>query len=179
MFNTVILKNPVLMASIGGPSGIRGEVRVKAFTGDPLALADYGSLYSKRGDKFTIAALRLSKKIVIVKFKGINSRDMAEKLNGTQLFIDRTALPDDTEEDEFYITDLIGLNVLEKNGETIGTIKAVPNFGAGDMLEISGSGKTWFLEFTATNVPDINIEKGYVTIVKPQEIDERDQEASH
>jgi len=106
------LENPVLMGKIGAAHGIRGEVRVKSFTDDPMALGDYGSLYSSDGRKFKITNLRFSKTVVVTKFKGINSRNDAEALNGTELFIDRSNLPDDTEEDEFYVTDLIGAAVV-------------------------------------------------------------------
>ena len=169
------LENPILMATIGGPSGIRGEVRVKAFTGDPMALGDYGSLYALDGQKLKITNLRPAKNVVIAKFKGINSREDAEKLNGTELFVDRTALPDDGDEDEFYISDLIGMQVRAANGKTLGTIKDVPNFGAGDMLEIAGPGQSWFLGFTRDNVPEIDLDRRTVTIVPPGEVSERDE----
>ena len=178
------LTNPILMAQIGAPHGIKGEVRVKSFTGDPLALGDYGSLYDKDGRKFKIMRLRPANTVVVVKFKGVNFRDEAQALNGTELFIDRSMLPNDEDEGEFYVTDLIGCDVLIDSGEQIGTIMAVPDFGAGNLLEIApmlesgGFGSNlWYLEFTMKNVPKIDLEKHAVTIVSPQEISERDEEA--
>ena len=83
------LKNPILMAQIGAPHGVKGEVRVKSFTGDPLALGDYGSLYDGDGRKFKVMRLRPSKNVLVVKFKGTNTREEAEALNRVELFIDR------------------------------------------------------------------------------------------
>lgn len=175
------LKNPILMAQIGAPHGVKGEVRVKPFTGDGMALADYGSLYDDAGNKFKIVRLRPAKTVMVVKFKGINTRDEAVALNRRELFIDRSSLPDDTDEDEFYISDLIGMDAFNEAGQLIGTILTVPDFGAGNLLEISpvleGGGfgtKTWFLEFTRENVPHVNLSKGTVTIQLPDEVSERD-----
>ncbi|MEO1399042.1 MAG: ribosome maturation factor RimM [Pseudomonadota bacterium] len=171
----MILKEPVLLATIGGAHGIKGEVRVKAFTADPHALGDYGSLFTKDGRKLKITRMRPSKAVMVVKFKGVNDRSEAEALNGTDLYVDRSALPDDTEDDEFYVTDLIGCTVVDRAGASIGSIVAVPDFGAGDLLEISGNGaQTWFLEFTRDNVPEIDLETRLVTVVLPDEVSERD-----
>lgn len=176
------LKNPVLMAQVGAPHGIKGEVRVKSFTGDPLALGDYGALRTSDGERMKIMRLRQSKNVVIVKFKGINFRDEAEAIRGKELFVDRSALPDDTQEDEFYINDLVGMDVLDTEGKLVGRIHDVPDFGAGTLLEIAPSldnqqfvtSKTWLLEFTKLNVPQINLEKRVVTIVLPDEVSERE-----
>ncbi len=175
------LDNPILMARIGAPHGIKGEVRVKSFTDDPLALGDYGSLYSPVGEKFKITRLRPQKGVVVVKFKGVNTRNEAEQLNGTELFIDRSALPDDVDEDEFYITDLIGCDAKTADGTKVGSIIAVPDFGAGPLLEISPSSgaspdgaASWYLEFTLKNVPNIDLDAREITIVMPPQVSERD-----
>ena len=173
------IENPVLIAKIGAPHGIKGEVRVKSFTDDPLALGDYGSLYSGDGRKFKLMRARLQKNLVIAKFKGVNFRDEAEALNGIELFIDRSMLPDDTEEDEYYVTDLIGMDVVDETGTKVGTIAAVPDFGAGDLLEITpaaGRGdKSWYLEFTLANVPSVDIAERRVTVHLPDSVSERDE----
>lgn len=173
------LNNPVLLGIIGGSHGIKGEVRVKSFTDDPLAFGDYGSLRSTDGRKFKVMRLRTQKHMLVVKFKGYNFRDEAETLNGTELFVDRSELPDDTEEDEFYVTDMIGMSVKDTEGAPIGTLIAVPDFGAGNLLEISGrsptSSKSWFLEFTKENVPDMNFETREITVRVPVEVSERDE----
>lgn len=174
------LQKPILLATIGAVHGIKGEVRVKSFTDDPLALADYGSLWSLDGRKFKITNLRPQKTVLVVKFKGINSRDEAEALNGTELFVERTALPDDIADDEFYVTDLIDCAVVDTDGAAVGRVIAVPDFGAGSVLEITPSKQTqssqthtWYLDFSQKNVPDIDLEKRQITVILPTEISER------
>ncbi|MFD0915030.1 ribosome maturation factor RimM [Pseudahrensia aquimaris] len=175
------MKKPILMAQIGAPHGVKGEVRVKPFNEDPLALDAYGSLYDKDGRKFKIMRLRAQKTMLVVKFKGVSTREEAEALNRVELFIDRSMLPDVTEEDEFYVQDLIGCDVLENDGTRVGNVMAVPDFGAGDLLEIAplmdGGGlgsNTWFLEFTQANVPVVDLENRRIIIAPPTEISERD-----
>lgn len=171
------LDNPILMARIGGAHGIKGEVRVKPFGDDPLTLSDYGSLYSKDGRKFKIMRMRAAKSVLVVKFKGVNYRDEAETLNGTDLYIDRSMLPDDMEEDEFYVTDLVDCQVIDPQGTSIGKVLAVVNFGAGDLVEIMpvGSGHSVFVEFSQENVPTIDLETKSIVVVMPQEVSERDE----
>jgi 16S rRNA processing protein RimM len=127
------------MAVIGAAHGIKGELRVKAFTGDPLALGDYGPLHAADGRVFEIANLRPQGEVVVARFKGISDRNAAEALTGTELFIDRSALPDDADEDEFYHADLVGLAVRDETGAEIGSVTAVHDFGGGDILEIRHS----------------------------------------
>lgn len=166
------------MATIGAAHGIRGEVRVKAWGSDPMTLADYGSLYDKDGRKFRITNLRPAKTVVVVKFKGINTREEAESLNGVELFIDRSKLPDNTEEDEFYVTDLIGCTTVDSQGTVIGRVVEVPNFGAGDLIEIrlEGTGKAILIEFSKENVPAIDLDLRQLTVSLPEEVSERDKD---
>ncbi len=159
------LKNPVQMAVIGAAHGIRGELRVKSFTGDPMALADYGPLQTRDGRKFTIADIRPANNVVIVRLKGVSDRNAAEALTNTELFVDRSVLPDDTGDDEFYHADLVGLKVRDDTGAEIGSVTAVQNFGGGDLLEIAVAGRHDILvPFTAAAVPEIAVPDGYVRI---------------
>ena len=164
------------MASIGGPHGTKGEVRVKAFGDDPMSLDQYGSLYAQDGRKFKIMRMRPSKAVLIVKFKGINYRDEAQALNGIELYIDRSMLPDDTEEDEFYVSDLVDCQVQNLQGQRLGKVLAVVNFGAGDLIEIqqTNSDQTVMLEFTHQNVPEVDLDSKVITIDPPAEVSERD-----
>ena len=108
------LHNPILMATIGAAQGLRGEVRVRAYTADPLALGDYGNLHSKDGRIFEILEIREAKNVAIVRFRGINDRNAAEALNGLELFIERENLPDDElDDDEFYYAYLEGLEAVD------------------------------------------------------------------
>lgn len=134
-------ENPIQMAIIGAAHGVRGELRVKTFTGDPLALGDYGPLFSKDGRAFEVIDIRPANTVVVVRFKGVSDRSAAEALTGTELFVDRSALPDDGEDGEFYHADLVGLTVKDEAGALIGKVTAVLNFGGGDILEITHAGR--------------------------------------
>jgi 16S rRNA processing protein RimM len=158
-------KTPIQMAVIGAAHGIKGELRVKTFTGDPLALGDYGPLYAKDGRAFEIANIRPAGDVVVVRFKSVADRNAAETLTGTELFVDRAALPDDFEEGEFYHADLIGLAVRDETGAELGTIIAVHNFGGGDILDISYKSRRGVLvPFTEAAVPVVEIAGGFVAI---------------
>ncbi len=159
------LKNPIQMAVIGAAHGIKGELRVKTFTGDPLALGDYGPLYTKDGRAFEIVDIRPANTVVVVRFKGVGDRNAAEALTGTELFVDRSALPDDGEDDEFYHADLVGLAVKDETGVAVGKVSAVQNFGGGDILEVTYQGRKGVLiPFTEAAVPEIDIGAGFVRI---------------
>ena len=158
------LKNPVLLGVIGAAHGIKGEVRVKSFTGDPLALADYGPLHAKDGRSFEIASLRPANTVVVVRLKGVSDRNQAEALNGVELFAERATLPAE-EDGEFFHEDLVGLSVRDETGSTIGKITAVQNFGGGDILELKlANGKEALIPFTHAAVPDVEIAGGFVRV---------------
>jgi 16S rRNA processing protein RimM len=158
-------QNPVQMAVIGAAHGIKGELRVKTFTGDPLALADYGPLHARDGRAFQIVDIRSANTVVVVRFKGISDRNAAEALAGTELFVDRSMLPDDGEEDEFYHADLVGLAVRDDTGADIGKVVAVHNFGGGDILDVTlGERKGVLIPFTQAAVPDVSITEGFIRI---------------
>ncbi len=176
------LKNPVLLGKIGAPHGVQGELRVSSFTDDPMALGDYGVLRSRDGREFTLKKARPAKNVLVVRFKEIQTRNDAENVRGVELFVERSALPQNAEGDEFYIDDLIGMETIDEDKQVTGKIHGVPNFGAGDLLEISPKTatdrfgtNTWFLAFTKENVPEIDFEKRLVRIVMPNQISERDE----
>ncbi|MDD9908309.1 MAG: ribosome maturation factor RimM [Ahrensia sp.] len=167
----------VLLARIGAPHGIKGHVRVKAF-GDPQALDSYGDLFTSDGRSLTIKTMRASKSVMIVKFQCVDTREAAEVLNGCELFVPRSALPDHEDDDEFYVADLIGCAALDKAGTALGTVRDVANFGAGDLLEIAppDGDQSWYLEFSETNVPHVDVNAKRVTICRPDEVSERDSD---
>jgi 16S rRNA processing protein RimM len=159
------LKNPVQMAVIGAPHGIKGELRVKAFTADPLALGDYGPLFTKDGRSFEIVDIRPANTVVVVRFKQVRDRNAAEALAGTELFVDRSALPDEGDDSEYYHADLVGLAVRDETGAEIGKVAAVQNFGGGDILELMLTGrKQVLIPFTQVAVPVIDIDGGFIGI---------------
>ena len=175
------LQNPVQIAVIGAAHGIKGELRGKTFTSDPQALADYGTLYASDGSAFEIAAIRPAKEVVVVRFKGVNDRNAAEALTGTELFVDRSALPEDMDEGEFYHADLIGLSVKDEAGETVGKVSAVQNFGGGDILEIQYAGRKGVLiPFTKAAVPEVDLVAGFIRVeaIAAGLVDDEDDEAA-
>jgi len=153
------------MAVIGAPHGVKGEVRVKAFTGDPEAIGDYGPLFGPDGRIFEIAKARPAKAGVVVRFAGVADREAAAALTGTPLFIDRSALPEDLDEEEFYHADLIGLDVRDSVGAALGRIVAVHDFGGGDVLELKlKDGRSVMIPFTRSAVPQVDISGGFARI---------------
>ena len=165
------LNAPVILAVIGAPHGVRGEVRVKSFVADPMSLKGYGTLLAEDGRGFQIERLRPAKDVVVVKFRGVDDRDAAAKLTGLTLGVERSALPA-AEEDEFYHADLIGLEALDGAGASLGTVIAVQNFGAGDILEIAPpKGPSLLVPFTKESVPAIDIAAGRLVVVPPIEVE--------
>lgn len=171
--------NKLLLGQIGAAHGIKGHVRIAAHTQDPLAIGSYGPLDTDRpGLTVTLSKLRLHKTVVVAQIKGINDRTAAEALNGVNLFIDRDKLPPAEDDDDFYHADLIGLEARLDTGVTIGQVSALPNFGAGDLLEVRDpqSGDTFLYPFTKAVVPHVNVAEGYLTIVVPLDAEEGEEE---
>jgi 16S rRNA processing protein RimM len=161
----------ICVAQIGGAHGIRGEVKLKSFTADPMAVKDYGPLSSEDGAaSFEIEAMRPAKGHLVVRFRGVHDRNAAERLTNLRLFVPRERLAP-PEADEFYHADLIGLSAVTADGSVIGTVVAIHDFGAGDILELrpATGGSTIMLPFTDACVPDIDIAGGRITVVLPQE----------
>jgi 16S rRNA processing protein RimM len=159
----------VLVGVIAAAHGIKGEVKVKAFTASPEGLSFYGSLQTEGGRQLEIAALRPGKSDeVIVAFAGIADRNMAETLKGQRLYVPRAVLPE-PDSGEFYHADLVGLKAQDGSGKTVGTVRGVHNFGAGDVLEIEFSGGAMeFIAFTDANVPVVDVAGGYIVIEPPR-----------
>ena len=170
---------PILLGQIGAAHGIKGAVRIAAHTQDPMSIGDYGPLDTDRaGLTITIEKLRLHKNVVVAHIKGVGDRNAAEALNGVGLYIDRSRLPEPEDDDDFYHADLIGLEARLATGQIIGQVSAVPNFGAGDLIEIrdSNSGDTFLYPFTKAVVPTIRIAEGYLIIDVPLDAEEGEEE---
>jgi 16S rRNA processing protein RimM len=171
----------ITVALVGAPHGIKGDVRVKPLTEHPMAIQSYGPLAAKDGRVFAIEALRpaagSSPDMLIVRFRGIASREAAEALKGLELSVDRTNLPA-AGPDEFYHADLVGLAAVMPDGTSLGTVVAVQNFGAGDLLEVAPpAGATMLVPFTEAAVPEINLAESRVVIVPPDGLLDSDEEA--
>jgi 16S rRNA processing protein RimM len=160
------------VAVIAGAHGVRGDVRIKSFTADPKGLAGYGPLTDKSGERtFLIKPLGIAKGLLRAHIKGVDDRNAAEALAGVELYIERSRLPE-PEEDEFYHSDLIGLRAELEDGTEYGTVRALHDFGAGDVIEIAlSAGGTVVLPFTRTVVPSIDLDAGFVVIAPPEEVE--------
>jgi 16S rRNA processing protein RimM len=162
----------ICVARIGAAHGVRGAVKLWTFTEDPLAVKRYGPLTTKDGTRqFEVATAREAKGHLVATLKGIATRDEAERLNGVELYIAREKLPD-TDDDEYYHADLIGLAAVSAADEPIGRVIAIHNFGAGDIIEVAPPhGTTMLLPFTNAVVPTVDLGSGRVVIVLPDEIE--------
>jgi 16S rRNA processing protein RimM len=160
----------VCVAQVGAAHGLKGEVRLKSFTEQPEAVARYGALQTEDGAReIEIVALRPGKDGLIAKFADVNDRNAAEALRNVRLYVPRVRLPQ-TEDDTFYYADLIGLAAATAEGETIGEVVAVHNFGAGDILEIRLAARddTVMLPFTDATVPAVEIAAGRIVVAPPE-----------
>ncbi len=166
----------VLVAQIGAAHGIKGEVRLKSFTAEPLSVAGYGALTAADGRTFELLSARpaagsSSRDMLVVRFKGVADRTAAEKLNRIELSVPQDRLPP-AGEGEYYHADLIGLAAVTKEGAPLGTVVGVPNYGAGDLIEIAPPrGKTFLVLFTEDAVPEIDIAGGRIVVDPPVEVD--------
>jgi 16S rRNA processing protein RimM len=166
----------ILVAQVGGSFGVRGEVRITTFTAEPMSLLEYRTLLRADGSTgLTLTSARPDKKGVVARAVEVATKEDADALRGLKLFIPRDRLPP-AEEDEFYLADLIGLDARDATDTVIGSVRAVQNFGAADMLEITpaGGGQTWYLPFTREAVPEIHSAEGWLRAIRPAEIGERE-----
>lgn len=160
----------IRVARIGAAHGIRGEVKLWSFTEDPMAVAHYGPLETADGARcFEIEAARPAKDHLVARIAGVGDRNAAEKLRNIDLFVPRERLPPIEEADTFYHADLVGLAAISENGAALGTVVAIHNFGAGDLIEIepAAGGEPLLLPFNETTVPTIDLKVGRIVIVPP------------
>ena len=163
----------ICVGAITGAFGVAGEVRLKSFCADPTAIADYGPLYTEDGSRsFVVKLTRPVAGGLGARVTGIKTKEEADALRGTELFVDRTKLPK-LPDDEFYHSDLIGLEVLDTGGVSLGRVIAVHNHGAGDILEINGAGRktALMLPFTLAAVPTVDLAAGRVVVDLPEGLD--------
>lgn len=162
----------VLIAAVIGAHGLKGEVKLKLFTDTPESLARYDVLHAVDGRAFTVARARGD----VVSFAEIADRSAAEALKGLELFVARDVLPA-AGENEFYHADLIGLSAMDAEDRVIGTVKAIHNFGAGDVIEIArpssegSGGDTVMLPFARDFVPVVDLAGARIVVAVPEEIE--------
>jgi 16S rRNA processing protein RimM len=168
----------VLLGHIRGAHGIRGDVTIQTYTDDPAAIADYGPLSDETGRRtLKITGVRVTAKTVVARIEGVGDRTAAEALRNTALYVSRSALPD-ADDGDYYHADLIGLSAQLADGSALGTVVAVQNFGAGDLLEVqlAGTTRTEFYPFTDACVPTVDLAGGVVVIVPPPTIEAAPEE---
>lgn len=161
----------ICLGAIFGSAGVKGAVRLKVFTEDIRSISDYGPVTVvgrefPQGKRFEIEILHNVKGGVAAKLKGVNDRNMADALKGSELYIERDALPEIEVDGDFYFEDLIGLTAKDQNGEFFGKVDGVFNFGAGDIIEVNlefEKGKRMY-PFSDEVVPEVNIDEGFLVI---------------
>jgi 16S rRNA processing protein RimM len=158
----------VCVGVITGAQGVRGAVRIKSFTEIPEDVAVYGPVENEAGDRrFEFRLLGAAKGVLIAEVSGVEDRNQAERLRGLRLYLPRAALPE-TETDEFYHADLIGLEAVLDDGTPIGRVRAVHDFGAGDTLELERPGSASVLvPFTRAVVPIVEPAEGRLVLDPP------------
>ena len=172
--------NLTCVAAVLGGHGVHGAVKVKSFTAIPADFSTYGPLLDVAGAvMFTPKNPRAVGKYFTFRSPEVTTREAAEALKGTQLYVPRDALPEPEDEDEFYYADLIGLDIKSTSGQRMGTVKAVHEFGAGDMLEIqppksAEKQASWYHPFTKAAVPKVDVKAKRLIIHIEEAVNGRD-----
>lgn len=162
----------ILIGEIATAHGIKGLVKLRAFVNDETLLEGNGVYTDETGNKtISLKIKNPMKGDFLAEVKGVADRNGAEALRGTQLYIDRDALPD-TDDGEYYVEDMKGLSVVDKGGNAIGTVLDVVNFGASDLIDIkpAAGGQNFYLPFTDDTVFDVDFEKGIVIAELPETV---------
>src|ERR1700745_1730260 len=156
----------VCVAEIGAAHGIAGEVRLRAFTEDPLAVTGFGALHAEDGREVAIASVRPGKDCLIARLAGVADRTTAERWRNVKLYVAREKLPAIDEAETYYHADLIGLAAVGPDGAALWRVVGVQNFGAGDLWEIApaAGGPTVLLPFTDAVVPVVDVRNGRVVV---------------
>lgn len=160
-------KGRVCLGAVAGARGVKGEFKIRSFTEAPDGVAAYGPVELEDGSRLSLAVIRaLGSDLVLARAPEIRSREAAAALKGSRLYVDRARLPA-TEEDEFYIEDLVGLSAVDEAGAALGTVSAVYNFGAGDVVELKGApgaADVRMIAFTKENVPTVDLDAGKIVV---------------
>jgi 16S rRNA processing protein RimM len=167
----IMAEEKLCVGVIVGAHGVRGDLRVKSFTATPEDLVSYGPLTDIAGTReFRLTVLGGGRGVLRAHLDGVEDRSAAEALAGVELYVARDRLPP-ADVDEFYHADLVGLRAERPDGSYYGTVRAVHDFGAGDVIEIAlAEGGVVVLPFTSAVVPVIDLDAGRAVIVPPDEI---------
>ncbi len=159
----------LLVGVVGAARGLKGEVRVKSFTDNPADIGSYGELTDETGKAcYKIKVTGKRKESVTARIEGVEDRTAAENVRGLKLFVRREQMPK-LDEDEFYFSELVGLDAVLVDGKKWGRVVLADDFGAGPVLEVElASGKNEMVPFTLDVVPEVNLEKGLIVVVPPE-----------
>ncbi len=163
-------KTRICLGAFAGAHGVKGDAKLKTFTETPKSIAAYGPVESEDGARiFTLTFIReLKPGLVLVRAPEIKSREDADSMKGVRLYVDREKLPA-PDENEFYLDDLIGLQVIDETGAAMGAVSAIYDFGAGDLIEIKDIPEingVRLVQFTKEAVPEINLAKRIITVLR-------------
>ena len=164
----------VLLGELGRAQGLRGEIRLKSFTADPMAIAGYGPFVTQDGRTIAVLGLRAAAgdqpDMLVARLDGVATREAAEALVRTLLYAPRERLGE-AEEDEFFLADLVGLDAVAPDGTAVGRVVGVPDFGGGELLEIApeGGGPTRLVPFTKAFVPQVDVAGRRVVVDMPDD----------
>ena len=160
----------ICVGAIAGAFGVRGEVRLKSFCAIPEDIADYAPLQTEDGaQSFSVTLTRPIKSGFGARLSGVSTKEAADALKGTRLFAPRDRLPS-LPDDEYYHADLIGLDVLDTGGASLGSVVGVQNHGASDLLEIRAPSlrETVLLPFTLAAVPTVDLAQNRLIADPPE-----------
>lgn len=159
----------ICVGSIGGSYGIHGELRIKSFCAVAEDIETYCPLTREDGTgSFTLAIIRAAKGGFVVRMPDVATKEQADALKGVQLYARRNQLPK-LPDDEYYHSDLTGIQVLDTGGEVLGTVKSVQNHGAGDLIEVQlpRSSTTVLVPFTLAVIPTVDLDTGRIIADPP------------
>ncbi len=161
--------NLICVGAIMGAFGVRGEVRLKSFCADPSAIETYSPLVTESGERYEVELVRSVKGGFGARLSNVQDKEAADALRSTKLYARREDLPS-LPDDEYYHSDLVGLEVLDTGGARLGKVISVQDFGAGDILEIAGKGlkEAVMLPFTLVNIPTVDIKAGKIIADPPE-----------
>jgi len=160
-------KNLICLGLISGPHGINGAFKIKSFTENPEDIVSYGELLTSLGSSLKLKIIGRSKNCMIASSDGVFTRSQSENLKGQYLYVERDSLPILSEKDEYYQADLIGMNIVDEELSSCGSVVALYNFGAGDLIEIKfNDGSSGIYQFNSVNIKDIDIKNRKITIDK-------------
>jgi 16S rRNA processing protein RimM len=160
----------ILLGVIAGAHGVAGHVRIKSFTEAPESLVAYGPLRDSEGREYRLRLTGKSRGLLLARIEGVSDRNQAEALAGRELGVARSAFPEPDDPDEFYEADLIGLRAEREDGQALGRVSAVADFGAGPVLTVTDpQGAESMFPFTAQVVPKVDLAAGRLTVLVPGE----------